>query len=117
MPAPVVHFEVIGEDADALQKFYGELFDWPIDRVSGEEWNYGMVSAEKLGQGIGGGVGQSPQGMSYVTFYAQVPDLQEALDKAESLGGKTVMPPVEMEMVSVALFSDPEGHLIGLVKG
>jgi uncharacterized protein len=112
-----MHAEVMGRDGDALRKFYGDMFGWPIEKVPGGEFDYGIVNVEKMGQGIGAGVGSSPQGNEYVTFYVQVPDLQAALDKAESLGGKTVMPPVEMEMVSVALFKDSEGHLIGLVKG
>ena len=34
--APVVHFEVMGQDGDKLQSFYSDLFDWKIDsRVCG----------------------------------------------------------------------------------
>ena len=43
--------------------------------------------------GIGGGIGPSPEGVNRVTFYVDVDDLQAYLDKAERLGGKTVMPP------------------------
>lgn len=28
MGQPVVHFEIIGKDGDALQRYYGELFGW-----------------------------------------------------------------------------------------
>jgi hypothetical protein len=36
------------------------------------------------------------------------------LDKAESLGGRTIMPPSEpMAGTSIALFGDPEGHGVG----
>ncbi len=53
-----------------------------------------------------------------MTFYAQVDDLQGYLDKAERLGGKTVLPPTEIpDTVTLAMFTDPEGNLIGLVKG
>jgi predicted enzyme related to lactoylglutathione lyase len=42
---------------------------------------------------------------------------RSTLDKAENLGGKTVMPPTEpMEGTTIALFADPEGHVVGLVK-
>ena len=52
-----------------------------------------------------------------VTFYVQVDDLQAYLDKAESLGGKTIMPPMEIpDMVKLAVFSDPEGNVIGIVN-
>ena len=52
-----------------------------------------------------------------MTFYAQVDDLQAYLDKAEQLGGMTVMPPTEIpNVVTLAMFSDPEGNIIGMVK-
>jgi predicted enzyme related to lactoylglutathione lyase len=47
-----------------------------------------------------------------------VPDLQAALDKAERLGGKSLMPPTEIPEgnVTIAMFSDPEGTTCGLIK-
>jgi len=39
------------------------------------------------------------------------------LDKAEQLGGKTIMPVTELPQVTIALFADPEGHVVGLAKG
>jgi predicted enzyme related to lactoylglutathione lyase len=54
----------------------------------------------------------------HVTFYVEVPDLEATLSKIESLGGSTVMEPTEVpEGPSIAMFADPEGHLVGLVKG
>jgi predicted enzyme related to lactoylglutathione lyase len=53
----------------------------------------------------------------YVTFYAQVDDLAAYLAKAESLGGKTMLPPMPVPGVgSIAMFTDPENHIIGLFK-
>ncbi len=52
-----------------------------------------------------------------VTFYVQVDDLDAYLKKAESLGGRTVVPPTEIpNMVTFAMFSDPDGNAVGLVK-
>ena len=56
-------------------------------------------------------------GSNRVTFYAQVEDFQKTLDSVESMGGKTLMPPTDIpDMVTFALFSDPEGNVIGIVK-
>lgn len=53
----------------------------------------------------------------HVTFYVEVPDLESALSKIESLGGSTVMEPSDVpDGPSIAMFTDPEGHLVGLVK-
>jgi uncharacterized protein len=47
----------------------------------------------------------------------QVDDVQSTLDAAEKLGGKTVMPPMQVpEGPEVAMFADPEGNSIGVVK-
>ena len=50
-------------------------------------------------------------------IYVEVEDLQATLDKAESLGGKTTMPIMEIPgMVTLAQFSDPDGNVIGIVQ-
>src|SRR5437870_214027 len=111
MPQPVTHFEIHGKDGKRLQQFYASLFDWNVDANNPME--YGMVSGSD--GGIGGGITKDERSM--VTFYVSVPDLNAALKKAESLGGTTVQPPMDVPGgPSVAMFSDPEGNQIGLVK-
>ena len=45
-------------------------------------------------------------------------DLQAYLDRAESLGGKTLMPPTEIPgIVTLAMFADPEGNVTGMILG
>jgi predicted enzyme related to lactoylglutathione lyase len=113
MGNPVTWFEVVGKDGPALQKFYSEAFGWQLQ----DPGNMGYGRLMQPEKGIGGGVGRAPDGGGHVTFYVEVDDPQAALDKVEQLGGKTVVPVTEMEMVTFALFSDPEGHLVGVVKG
>jgi uncharacterized protein len=113
MADKVVWFEVTGKDGGKLQSFYGELFGWKVD--ASNPMNYGMVEADE--SGIGGGIGQADNGDGHVTFYMGVDDPQAYLDKAEKLGGKTVVPVTEIpNMVTFALIGDPEGHVIGVVK-
>ena len=120
MGQPVVHFEIIGQDADRLRGYYSDLFGWEID--ANNPANYGIVQREGNtdgdGVGIGGGVGKGPEGYAgHVTFYVGVPDVEAALAKAESLGGTRMMGPEEpMEGVEIGLFNDPEGHTVGVVK-
>jgi predicted enzyme related to lactoylglutathione lyase len=73
---------------------------------------------ESRGIGIGGGIGAAPEGYDgHVTFYVEVPDVEAALAKAESLGGSRMMGPEQpMEGIEVGLFNDPEGRTVGVVK-
>ena len=120
MGQPVVHFEVIGKDGDKLRSFYSDLFDWDIN--ADNPMNYGTIDRESNvnadGVGIGGGVGVGPEGYSgHVTFYIEVPDVEAALAKAESLGGTRTMGPEKItDEVELGQFTDPEGHLVGVVK-
>lgn len=117
MGQPVVHFEIIGSDPAALRRYYGELFGWEFDtggavaeEVS-EAGNYGFVQP---GDGIPGGVGGGANYPGHVVFYVAVPDVEEALKKAESLGGTRTMGPAHQPGLVIGQFTDPEGHLIGL---
>ena len=113
----VAWFEVTGKDGAALQQFYGELFDWQI-QDAGDDSGYGLVTAAE--NGIGGGIGPAQDGgKGQVTFYVEVDDPARYLQKAERLGGQTIVPPTEIEQfgLTFAFFSDPEGHVVGLSKG
>ena len=115
MGNPVMHFEVIGKDAQALRQFYGQAFDWEIGPAM-ETMDYSVVNT-RTENGIGGGIGGSTDTGGHVTFYVAVPDVEAALSKIEGLGGKRLMGPEKVpEGPMIGLFSDPEGHVIGLVQ-
>ena len=116
MGNPVVHFEIGCQDAEETQSFYSELFGWQID--ANPEVPSAMIAtgADSGIQGHITSLGHEPH--QYVTVYIQVEDLQACLDRAESLGGTTVIPPVEIPggQGSFAWMNDPGGNLIGLFK-
>jgi predicted enzyme related to lactoylglutathione lyase len=117
MGQPVVHFEIIGSDPAALRRYYGELFGWEFDTTGpvaepvSEAGNYGFTQP---GDGIPGGIGGGANHPGHVLFYVAVPDVEEALTKAESLGGTRTLGPAGRPGLVVGQFTDPEGHLIGL---
>jgi predicted enzyme related to lactoylglutathione lyase len=121
MGRPVVHFEITGTDSRALHTFYASMFDWEID--ANNPMDYGIVQREgnlsSDGIGIGGGIAKGPEGYGgHVTFYVQVPDVEASLAQAEQLGGTRMMGPEQVaEGVEIGLFTDPEGHVIGVIKG
>lgn len=116
MPNPVVFFEILGKDKAALESFYAGLFDWqmtPVESASPD--TYAMISP---GAGINGGLGKSMDGgAGHVTFYVEVANIAETLANVESRGGKRVAGPTKMPKGPViALFTDPEGRVVGLIE-
>lgn len=125
MGQPVVHFEITGENPSRLRGFFGELFGWEYDMtptvsaVSDPE-DYGFIEllTAEDGAGIRGGVGGGPSHEPHALFYVGVSDVEQALKRAESLGGTRRMgPETAPNGLVVGHFADPEGNLIGLAGG
>ena len=117
MANPVVHFEIMGRDGKKLQEFYKNLLGWEID--SNNPMNYGLAKTREGDRGIDGGIGEVDKNMpgGYTACYAQVADIKGSLEKAVKLGASVVVPVTEIpNMVTYALFKDPQGNFFGLVK-
>src|SRR5215218_10443081 len=112
MGNPVVRFEGGAADTQPLVAFYGELFGWDLQPIAE---TYTLVDT-RGGQGLIGGVGRSDTGDPWATFYVEVEDLQTTLERAEALGGRTVVPVVELPGMAFAMFDDPDGLLVGLMR-
>lgn len=114
MAHPVVHFEVSGPDDGRLADFYASLFGWGMQPVRGVD--YTLVDTG--GAGLSGGIEKVTDARPATTFYIETDDLQEALDKINLVGGKTVTPITELPgMATYATFEDPDGLEVGLVLG
>jgi predicted enzyme related to lactoylglutathione lyase len=116
MGAPVVHFEITtGGDLAECQQFYRDLFDWEID--ASNPMQYGVVRTN-AGKGIDGGISAPEPGASAaITFYVEVPEIDATLAEVESKGGKVLMPRTVLPgMVTLGIFSDPQGNVVGLVE-
>jgi uncharacterized protein len=103
---PVVHFEIGCRDLAVAKDFYQKMFDWRIDE-----------QAQIAGAGLAGhltALGHEP--FHYTTFYIQVDNVAEAIAKAESLGGKNVVGPINIPTGTFALIRDPQENVIGLLK-
>lgn len=116
---PVVHFELGGSDAQALEDFYTEMFGWQVNGVEMPDGGiYRLVQQEP--DGIGGGIFQHMEGMppNAPGIAVAVDDLQAYLDKAVSLGGSALMQPSEIPggFGSLAIFNDIAGNRISLFK-
>jgi predicted enzyme related to lactoylglutathione lyase len=112
MTNPIAHFEIMGKDAIRLQAFYATVFNWKLSPPMPEMGNYSLFDNE--GAGIGGGIGE---GDPRVTVYIQVADLQAYQERVTQAGGQMLMPATQVtDTVTIALFADPAGNTIGLLK-
>jgi predicted enzyme related to lactoylglutathione lyase len=117
MGAPVMWWEINSNNAAGLQEFYTKLFGWSVN--ANNPMHYGIVSTGNK-KGIGGGIGQNDPNQpapTPVTFYIAVKKMEDTLNKAVSLGATIVMPVTEIpNMVTMAMFRDPDGNTIGIIK-
>ena len=118
----VVHFELIGPDPARLRAFYSELFGWdapagaPVAERISEQSEYSFITPSDDAPPAAGGIGGGPGYASHAIFYVGVPDVSEALARAEGLGAEVVLPPQRNQGggVTVAHFRDPAGNLVGV---
>ncbi|MBI4313008.1 MAG: VOC family protein [Chloroflexi bacterium] len=117
MPNPVVHWELNTPNPEKAQKFCADLFGWTVNVVPMDpQYSYGLVMTN-AGKGADGAIHYQAQGPRGVTIYVEVDNPQAYLDKAVKMGGKVVMPVTAIpNMVTFAVFSDPQGNVLGLVK-
>jgi uncharacterized protein len=112
MPQPVVHFEIGCRDGAKTSSFFSTLFGWTLQPIGPATMiNTGATTGI---QGHISTLGHEPH--HYTIFYVQVDDVQAYLDKAAELGGKTLVPPVDIPTGTFAWFADPDGNTIGLWK-
>jgi len=112
MAQPVVHFEIGCRDIGKTANFFSQLFGWNMQAAGPAT----MINtgADTGIQGHISSLGHEP--FHYTMFYVQVDDVKAYLDKVAALGGKMLVPPVEIPTGTFAWFADPEGNTIGLWK-
>jgi predicted enzyme related to lactoylglutathione lyase len=87
MGQPVVHFEIGCRDSGKTANFFSNLFGWNMQPMGPAT----MIS-NGADTGIHGHIstlGHEPH--QYTIFYVQVDDVKSYLDKAGTLGGKTLV--------------------------
>jgi uncharacterized protein len=113
MGRPVVHFEIGCRDKAATARFYEDLFGWTTQEMGPAA----RMIATGSESGIAGHItslGHEPH--NYTIFYVDVEDVEAALKKAESLGGRTLVPAVPVPTGRFAWVADPEGNTVGLFE-
>jgi len=110
MSNPVVHFEIGSRDSAKAAQFYASMFGWNT-QAAGPATMIDTGAKEGI-QGHFTALGHEP--FHYTIFYVQVDDIDTALAQAATLGGKTLVPKIDLPMGSFAWMGDPDGNTVGL---
>jgi uncharacterized protein len=112
MAHPVVHTEIRSADPDATRRFFADLFGWKV-ASEGAFPGYTFIDTGTEG---GPYVAISPRQSDEdeVLFFVAVEDVAATLEKAERLGGTIIQPTQQVPGTSFGVFSDAQGHRIGV---
>jgi uncharacterized protein len=107
----VTWFEIGTPDVDAAKAFYGPLFGWSF----APDGAYTLITARSAANPSGGIFNTGGNIPPYAVFVVQVADVAATAARAEELGGKVVVAPMQLEDgMAVAYLTDPNGSMFAL---
>lgn len=116
-----IWYELLTADIDGARAFYEPLLGWKIDAEPAGEMDYRMIAAA---DGLAGGAMQitaemAAHGARPVWLgYIGVDDVDETVDKLLALGGKVLMPAMDIPDVGrMAMVADPQGVPFYVMRG
>ena len=112
--------ELMSSDIEKANAFYTALIGWDLGSSDmGDQGTYYMYNRGEAP--AAGAVQMSPEmqaPMSYWMPYIGVTDVEEAVARAEKLGGQVYVPPTLLEDMDVhfAVLAGPDGATFGILK-
>ena len=110
--------ELTTADPAAAAAFYGELFGWNVKAPDAAMGGYRVVV---IGEEAVGGIMAPPPGAPPMPphwgAYVTVSDLDATLTRCAALGGKTLVPAMEVPTVGrMAVIQDPQGATLSVIQ-
>jgi uncharacterized protein len=109
------HIEIPADDPRRAQKFYEGLFGWSFTEMPGFD-DYSLYLTAAGRDGVGGAIGKRDVSAGHtIRNYILVDSLDDAVAKAESLGGRVIAPKAEVPTQGwYAVLNDTEGNEFAL---
>lgn len=108
--------ELVTPEPGRAAAFYGTLFGWKVESMDMGTGPYHVV---KAGDASVGGIMAPPQGMPIPPNwrpYVTVDNVDATVKLCESLGGKVVVPAMDVPTVGrMAVLQDPQGAMINVI--
>jgi predicted enzyme related to lactoylglutathione lyase len=92
VPHPIVHLELHTGDLRGARSFYVDLFGWRPEPIP---TSHGSYLALELGNELGGGIVECPTERPLWLPYVEVPEINDATDRAQLLGASVLLTPRE----------------------
>ena len=115
-----IWYELITPDPEGAKAFYDAVVGWSIGERAPVEHDYRMIG--RSDGGFAGGVlrlteqmrqhGTRPMWLGYVG----VDDVDATIARIEAKGGKTLVPPFDIEVGRIAMAADPQGNPFYVMK-
>ena len=114
MPNPLCHFELMTNDPEKCKAFYRAVFDWKLDEESMPGYTLVNTGAEPTG-GIFPKPAEAPD--VCLNTYFKVDDIDATLQTATEHGGTVIVGNTAIPNVGrFAMFTDPEGIVVGILQ-
>ena len=123
--ATLLEHQAVGNGARATRQFYQDAFGWQTEPVVTDDrlaasggyrvirGGAAVAALLRRAPGVAGDPLDSRAGDA--VLYVEVPDVEQALQRVEALGGRRVLGPRRVPgSPEYALFIDPQGVLVGL---
>ncbi|NWF46395.1 VOC family protein [Hydrogenophaga sp. D2P1] len=114
-----IWYELLTTDADAAQRFYGDVVGWTASDSGQPGMDYRILDA---GDGQAGGLmqinEQMPGAKPVWLGYVGVPDVDAAVADWTAAGGSVQMPMMDIPKVGrIAMLADPDGVPLYVMRG
>ena len=110
--------ELITPDVPAARNFYSQLMGWHLKEgpVAGVPYTVIEVAGKEIG-GMTPPPPNKPNMPAMWGAYITVEDVKKTAEQAETLGGKVLIPPMQVETVGqFALIQDPQGATFCVIE-
>lgn len=116
IPGMISWTELFSQNPAESKTFYSELFGWKIEEMEMPGMTYTMFKCGNVPvAGVADPAMLGETGSSWMN-YITVAKLEDAIEKANSLGGSVVMEPSPLPQGRFAIIRDTQGAAVGLYE-
>ncbi len=117
MGADLVHFEIVGDDADKLAEFYTKALGWMLDEPMEEFGGYRGIKTSDNENAVGGGLYKRTMPQQGNLNYYNSEDIEASVSMVKENGGQVAMEKMAVKgMGYFAVCIDPAGNPFGFWK-